>query len=78
MATPNALKQTTLRSDEFSCPSCVSKIENKLNGMEGVDNAEVKFSSGRILVDHDPSKASVKDLVAAVAEVGYTAKPSAI
>lgn len=78
MTTPNTLKQTTLRSDEFSCPSCVSKIENKLNGLDGVDNAEVKFSSGRILVDHDPSKVSIKDLVAAVAEVGYTAKPSAI
>ncbi|AGN18919.1 hypothetical protein J433_04415 [Corynebacterium glutamicum MT] len=78
MTSPNTLKQTTLRSDEFSCPSCVSKIENKLNGLDGVDNAEVKFSSGRILVDHDPSKVSIKDLVAAVAEVGYTAKPSAI
>lgn len=72
------LKNTTLRSDEFTCPSCVSKIETKLNGLEGVDNAEVKFSSGRILVSHDPEQASVKDLVNAVKEVGYTAKPSAI
>ncbi|WIM67779.1 heavy-metal-associated domain-containing protein [Corynebacterium breve] len=68
---------TTLRSDEFSCPSCVSKIETKLNGLDGVDNAEVKFSSGRILVDHDAEKVSVKELVDAVAAVGYTAKPSA-
>ena len=30
------------------------------------------------LVTHDPQKASVRDLVTAVAEVGYTAKPSAI
>lgn len=43
-----------------------------------MDNAEVKFSSGRILVNHDPQKASVRDLVDAVAEVGYTAKPSTI
>ncbi|ANE03748.1 heavy-metal-associated domain-containing protein [Corynebacterium crudilactis] len=78
MTTSNTLKKTTLRSDEFTCPSCVAKIENKLNGMDGVENATVKFSSGRILVDHDPTKATVKDLVDAVAEVGYTAKPSAI
>ncbi|AJK68279.1 heavy-metal-associated domain-containing protein [Corynebacterium marinum] len=78
MTTPTALKKTTLRSDEFSCPSCVAKIETKLNGLDGVESAEVKFSSGRILVEHDPQKVSVRDLVGAVAEVGYTAKPSAI
>ncbi|NLF92021.1 MAG: heavy-metal-associated domain-containing protein, partial [Corynebacterium marinum] len=52
MTTPTALKKTTLRSDEFSCPSCVAKIETKLNGLDGVESAEVKFSSGRILVEH--------------------------
>lgn len=72
-----ATKTTTLRSEEFSCPSCVSKIETKLKGLDGVDNAEVKFSSGRIIVDHDPAVASVRQLVDAVAAVGYTAKPSA-
>ena len=75
---PTALKNTTLRSDEFTCPSCVAKIENKLNSLDGVESAEVKFSSGRILVSHDPRKATVRDLVKAVADVGYTAKPSAI
>lgn len=78
MTTPTKLKNTTLRSDEFTCPSCIAKIENKLNGLDGVESAEVKFSSGRILVSHDPQKVSVRDLVSAVADVGYTARPSAI
>lgn len=78
MTAPTTLKNTTLRSDEFTCPSCIAKIENKLNGLDGVKSAEVKFSSGRILITHDPQKVSVRDLVTAVAEVGYTAKPSAI
>ena len=30
------MKKTTLRSDEFSCPSCVNKIETKLTGLAGV------------------------------------------
>ncbi|MDO5512648.1 heavy-metal-associated domain-containing protein [Corynebacterium sp.] len=72
------LKTTTLRSDEFTCPSCVSKIERKLNALAGVDNAEVKFSSGRILVSHDPAAVDVRSLVQAVADVGYTARPSAV
>lgn len=72
------IKSTTLRSDEFSCPSCVAKIESKLKGLEGVSDAEVKFSSGRILIDHDPQVVNARDLVGAVKEVGYNAKPSAI
>ena len=77
MTAPTKLKNTTLRSDDFTCPSCVAKIENRLGGLDGVESAEVKFSSGRILVAHDPQRASVRDLVAAVADVGYTARPSA-
>lgn len=77
MSTPTAPRNTILRAEGFSCPSCVAKIENKLNGMAGVESAEVKFSSGRILISHDPAQASVRNLVDAVAEVGYTAKPSA-
>lgn len=73
-----ALKNTTLRSDEFSCPSCVGKIEAKLRGMDGVDSVEVKFASGRVNVTHDPLKAPVSALVAAIAAVGFTVKPSAI
>lgn len=70
------ITNTVLRSDEFTCPSCIAKIENKLNGLDGVVSAQVKFNSGRILVSHDASTVSVRDLVDAVAEVGYTAKPS--
>ncbi len=72
------LKKITLRSNDFSCPSCVSKIETKLQGMDGVESAEVKFSSGRILVSYDGAQVSVRDLVDAVAQVGYQAKPSAV
>lgn len=76
--TAPAIKTTTLRSDDFSCPSCVNKIETKLGGLDGVQEAEVKFSSGRIMVKHDPKVATIRDLVDAVAEVGFQAKPSAI
>ncbi|TDB37852.1 MAG: copper chaperone [Actinobacteria bacterium] len=73
-----ALKETVLRSDELTCPSCIAKIEAKLTSLDGVASAEVKFASGRIVVQHDPSKVSVGDLVKAVREIGYAAKPSAI
>lgn len=72
------LTHTVLRADGLSCPSCVAKIESKLNGMGGVSSAEVKFASGRILVEHDASAVSVHDLVDAITQMGYSAKPSAV
>lgn len=77
-ATDTPLKTTTLRSDEFTCPSCVEKIETKLKGMDGVASSEVKFASGRVTVTHDPEKVPVRGLVDAIAKVGFTVTPSTI
>lgn len=68
---------TVLRAEGFSCPSCVSKIEKRVGRLDGVDSVKVHFASARIEVDHDPTRASVWDLVNAVAQAGYTAKPAA-
>lgn len=76
--TNNPLKKTTLRSNDFTCPSCVEKIETKLTGLDGVESVAVKFASGRIIISHDPKQVSIPELVDAVAKVGFTAKPSAI
>ena len=70
-------KKTTLRAEGFACPSCVTKIEKQVGRMAGVDSVDVHFASSRIEVVHDTEKASVEDLVAAIAKAGYTAKPSA-
>ncbi|MCC6890412.1 MAG: cation transporter [Hyphomicrobiales bacterium] len=75
MTTTNIM--TLLRSDELSCPSCVPKIEKSLLALPGVTKAEVKFSSGRIEIEHDPALSDVAALVNSVAKVGYTAKPAA-
>jgi copper chaperone CopZ len=69
-------RATVLRSTEFTCPSCVSKIEKRLGRLPGVTAATVHFSTGRVVVEHDPATVSVDDLVAAVAEAGYRVVPS--
>jgi copper chaperone CopZ len=75
--TPGTVTTTTLRSTEFSCPSCVSKIEKQLHRTPGVRAATVHFTTGRIVVEHDPATAPVDALVAAVRKAGYRASPSA-
>ena len=70
------LTKTILRSDELSCPSCVSNIESNLNNKEGVEKAAVHFSTGRIEVEHQPDKTSEDDLVEAVRQSGYESRVS--
>jgi len=71
------LVKTILRSNEFSCPSCVPKIEKALNALPGVETAKVRFNSGKIEIEHDLETTSVDDLVNAVRSAGYAARPAA-
>ncbi len=71
------MKQTTLRSQDLSCPSCIAKIEKALGTLDGVAAAKVHFTTGRIEVQHDETRVSADDLVKTVRAVGYEAKPSA-
>lgn len=71
------MTKTVLRSDEFTCPSCVAKIEKALNATPGVDTAKVHFNTGRIEVEHDAAAAPVDALVQAVRATGYEARPAA-
>lgn len=68
---------TILRSSEFTCPSCVDKIEKRLNKLDGVQTAKVHFATGRIEIDHNTEVVSVDDLIAQVAKAGYKATASA-
>ena len=70
-------RKTILRSDEFTCPSCVTKIEKKLATVPGVADSKVHFNTGRIEIRHDPTEAPVDALVAAVEAAGYHARPGA-
>lgn len=67
---------TVLRAEGFSCPSCVAKIEKQVGRLKGVEHVKVRFTSARIEIDHNAERASVDDLVAAVAKAGYRATPS--
>jgi copper chaperone CopZ len=68
--------KTILRSQEFSCPSCVAKIEKALHNLNGVEKAKVHFNTGRVEVEHDPAQASADDLVKTIKATGYEAKVS--
>lgn len=75
--TASGTTRTVLRAEGFTCPSCVGKIEKQVGRLDGVQDVTVHFASSRVEVTHDPARASVDDVVAAVAKAGYRAAPSA-
>lgn len=74
MTNTTTLKRTTLRASDLSCPSCVPKIERALTHTPGVRSATVHFTTGRIVVEHDPAVAPVNVLIDVIGRLGYVAK----
>jgi Cu+-exporting ATPase len=55
----------------MSCASCVKKVEDSLNAVEGVVQATVNFATERATVEYAPGVVSVEDFCRAVKEAGY-------
>jgi Cu+-exporting ATPase len=66
-------KEVRLDLEGMTCASCVRRIENKLNKLDGVE-ATVNFATEQATVRCDPAVA-VDDLVSAVEAAGYHAHP---
>lgn len=62
---------TTIRTEPFTCPSCINKIESVVGRMDGVGKVEVKFNSSRVKVEHDDAAVSAKQLAERVESLGY-------
>jgi copper chaperone len=69
--------ETILDVDGMSCSSCVRHVEGALRKLEGVFEIEVKLAEGKVRVQHDPSKAPVQQIIAAIEDAGYESRPSA-
>jgi Cu+-exporting ATPase len=65
------MEKVTLPVEGMSCASCVKKVENALNGVEGVVRASVNFATERATVQYVPGTTSVEDFRQAVKEAGY-------
>ncbi|MFX0084768.1 MAG: heavy metal translocating P-type ATPase [Candidatus Hodarchaeota archaeon] len=62
-----------LKISGMTCASCVSTVEKSLTSVEGVNEVSVNLMTEKASISYDPSKTSVKSLIAAVTNVGYTA-----
>lgn len=65
------IKQITLPVTGMTCANCVLTVERNLKKVVGVEHAVVNLSSERAVVDFDPSKATLDDLVSRIRRAGY-------
>ncbi len=62
--------ETVLKVIGMSCEHCERHTKNELEEITGVQSAVASHSSGQVVIKHDES-VSLKEMKAAIAEVGY-------
>lgn len=53
------------------CASCAAHVERKLQGIEGVEKAEVSLPARSASVEYDPQRISLEQMKAEVSAIGY-------
>lgn len=56
------------------CASCGMLIDETLEDLDGVTASATSLRTGRANVEFDPVRCTPADVVAAIAEAGYTAR----
>ena len=71
------LQTETLDVQGMSCDACVGHVTRALQGLNGVQSAQVSLADKQAVVTYDPARVQVVRMVEAVAEEGYQASPRA-
>ena len=69
------MASTSLAIGGMTCASCVTRVERKLNKLDGV-SATVNLATETARVEY-PSGLAISDLITVVEQAGYTAAPAA-
>ena len=67
----NNQSHTTFLVEGMDCGSCAKSIENHLNTLSYVNDAQVSFSTGKMQVDFEGNK--TKNIEKEVSKIGYSA-----
>lgn len=67
----SAAAEIELPLEGMSCASCAARIEKKLAGARGVENANVNFASATASLTYDTSETGPSDFVSEVESIGY-------
>lgn len=65
------MTKAVFNMEPFTCPSCVKKIENTVSKVDGVQEVQVMFNSGRVRVEFDEAKTNADALQDTIVRLGY-------
>lgn len=57
--------------EPLTCPSCIKKIETKLNKMDGVEEAKVMFNSSKVKATFDEETVTKEKIQDIIEKLGY-------
>ncbi len=70
------MQTETLTVRGMSCGACVGHVTRALEGVEGVQSAQVNLEAEQAVVTYDPARTGLAQMREAVAEEGYEVVPS--
>lgn len=65
------MQKITLKLDELSCPSCMSKIQKAMLQQPGVQHVDVLFNASKVKVELDETQNTPKQLAQVITDLGY-------
>jgi copper chaperone CopZ len=63
---------TQFRVLDFDCPTCAGTVERALTNVDGVDDVEVHYATGRVEIEYDGDIADPDTFVQTIERQGYT------
>jgi copper chaperone len=67
---------TQLRVMDFDCPSCASTVERAIANIDGVEEVEVHYTTGRVEIHYDDEVADPDWFAETIENQGYTPQPA--
>ncbi|MHA2006683.1 MAG: heavy-metal-associated domain-containing protein [Promethearchaeota archaeon] len=67
------VEKMKIRVSGMHCGNCVSKVENKLKNLDGVNKISVNLAKGEVKVGYDPKTTGFNTFQAVIQELGYQA-----
>jgi len=65
---------TTLKVMGMACAACANKVERTLQGMPGVDTAQVNFAAEQVSLDYDQQRTTLEHILTTVTKIGFEAE----
>jgi copper chaperone len=67
------MQTQVLNVEGMVCDACVGHVTKALQGLDGVQSAQVSLQDKRAVVTYDPAKVNATQMMEAVADEGYEA-----